>query len=394
MPKKPFARRLDRLKFSSSLASMRRVRELRAAGVKVIDFGTKLDTPAHIKAAAAAYLETATAALYADPRGIPEFRDAAARKLARENNLRIDADAELTVTPGGKAGIVATLLALADAGDEVLLEDPGWLSFEPMIRIAGARPVPVPLRESNGFRLDPEDLRRKITKRSKAIVLCNPHNPTGAVLSKSDLKAIAKVAIEHDLYVVMDEAYEHFMYDGRRHVSMASLPGMRRRTITVQTASKSFNMFGWRVGWVVAPPAISEKIRLISSHTFTCVTSFAQAGAAAALDGPYAQGALSIEEMARAYAAQRTALVEGLRGIKGVSCVMPAGAYFAFPRIKSLGLSSEAFASQLLANARVNGLPGTTFGRRGEGHVRFVFNAPLAEIEEGLRRLEAWTRTL
>jgi aspartate/methionine/tyrosine aminotransferase len=394
MPDRPFAKRVERLTFSSSQAAIRRVRELRQSGVQVHDFGSKFDTPDHVKAAALGYLNSSEASLYADPRGISELRTAIARKLIRENQLAVDADTEITVTPGGKAGIVATLLALVGPGDDVLLEDPGWLSFDPMIRVTGARPVPLALRESNGFRLDAADLQKRITKRTKVLVLCSPHNPTGAILSRSDLEAIAAVCIEHDLFVIMDEAYEHFVFDGHRHISMATIAGMRERTIVVQTASKTFNMFGWRVGWVVAPPAISEKIRLVSVHSFTCVTSFAQAGAAAALDGHYAQGTLTIPEMMQNYQLQRDALVAGLRAIKGVTCAMPAGAYFAFPRISRFGMTSQDFAAKLLANARVSGLAGSVFGKRGEGHIRFVFNAPVPAIEEGVARLRDYLGTL
>jgi aspartate/methionine/tyrosine aminotransferase len=394
MPSRAFAPRLERIRSSLSLASMQRVRELRASGVSVIDFGSKFDTPAHIKEAAIRYLEQPQAALYADPRGIPEFRAAITRKLARVNDMVIDPDTEISVSPGGKAGLVATLLAIVDAGDEVLLEDPGWLSFDPMIRLAGATPVPFPIRPENDFRLDPADLTSRITPRTRAIVLCSPHNPTGAVLSRETMDAIARIAIEHDLWVVMDEAYEHFLFDGNKHISIATLDGMRERTISVQTASKTYNMFGWRVGWVVAAPAVSERIRMVLSHLSTCVTSFAQAGAAAALDGPYAQGTLTIEDISRNYQAQRDVLVAGLRAIPGVRCTMPAGAYFAFPDIRSFGLSSDEFASRLLANARVSGLSGAVFGGMGEGHIRFVFNAPVPEIEEGVSRLQRYLKSI
>lgn len=394
MSNRTFARRLDRLRFSSSLASMQRIRELRASGVSVIDFGSKFDTPAHIKEAAIRYLDQPQASFYADPRGIPEFRAAITRKQARVNGMSIDPDTEITVSPGGKAGLVATLLALVEAGDEVLLEDPGWLSFDPMIRLTGATPVPFPIRPENEFQLDPADLSSRVTPKTRAIVLCSPHNPTGAVLSHETLAAIARIAIEHDLWVVMDEAYEHFLFDGNRHISIATLEGMRERTISVQTASKTYNMFGWRVGWIVAAPTVSERIRMVLSHLFTCVTSFVQAGAAAALDGPYGQGTLTIEEVSKNYEAQRNVLVEGLRAVPGIRCTMPGGAYFAFPDIRSFGLSSDEFASRLLANARVNGLSGSVFGAMGEGHIRFVFNAPLPEIEEGVGWIQHYLKSV
>lgn len=390
MSDRSFARRLDRMRFSSSLASMRRVRELRAGGASIIDFGSKHDTPTHIKEAAKRYLEQPQASLYADPRGIPELRGAISRKLARVNGMTIDPDTEISVSPGGKAGIVAALLAIVDAGDEVLLEDPGWLSFDPMIRMTGATPVPFPLRPENDFQLDAADLAARVTAKTRALVLCSPHNPTGAVLSAAAMREIARIAVERDLWVVMDEAYEHFLYGDAVHVSLATIEGMRERTITVQTASKTYNMFGWRVGWAIASPEVSQRIQMVLSHLFTCVTSFVQAGAAAALDGPFAQGTLTIEQMARNYELQRNALVEGLRAIPGVRCSLPAGAYFAFPDIRSFGLSSDEFASRLLLNAQVNGLSGAVFGAMGEGHMRFVFNAQLPEINEGVERLQRY----
>ncbi len=389
-----FAKRLASLGFSPSLAAMARLRKMRADGAEVIDFGTKIDTPKHIKAAAARYLATSDAALYADPRGIPELRAAIARKLLRENGLSADAETEITVSAGGKHGILTALLALTDDSSEVLLEDPGWLSFEPMVRLAGATPVPVPLREENGFQMDAEDLRSRITPRTRLLVLCNPHNPTGRVMDRAALEAIARVVIAHDLLVIMDEAYEHFIYDGRRHVSMATVAGMRARTVTVYTVSKSFNMFGWRVGWVVAPPAITEQIRIIASHSVTCVNSAAQAGAAAALDAAIAPGEQSLAEMAQTYQTQRDAMVEGLREIAGVSCTLPAGAYFVFPNIGRFGLSSAEVSDRLVGVEQVGSIPGSVFGRAGEGHLRLVFNAPLREIAAGLARLKRFFGSL
>ncbi len=394
MKKQVFAKRVEKLSFSSSLASMRRIRELRQAGVKIHDFGSKFDTPDHIKQAAIEYLNSPAASLYADSRGIPPLRQAVARQLARDNGWIVDPDTEVTVTPGGKMGILAALLALVDAGDEVLVEDPGWLSFEPMVRISGAKPVPLPLQERDGYRFSIGDLRKRINHKTRVLVLCNPHNPTGRVFDRADLEAIAQVVIEHGLVVIMDEAYDHFVFDGLKHISMACIDGMRERTVTVYTASKTFNMFGWRVGWIVASPSITEKIQLISAHSFTCVTSFVQAGAAAALDGSLAQGHLSSAELSRNYQVQRQVLVDGLRAIPGVTCTLPRGAYFVFPNFKRLKIPSQELAARLFENARVSGLAGSVFGKRGEGHIRFVFNAPVAEISEGVERLQNYLRKL
>jgi len=390
----PFAGRLEAIGFSSSQASALRVRALRQAGVRVHDFGSKLDTPAHIKAAAQRYLESPAASLYADPHGLPELRQAIARKMARDGRVPPDPGAEVTVTPGGKMAILATLLALVGPGDEVLMEDPGWLGFEPMVRLSGATPTPLPLREEDEFRFRLGDLRAAITPRTRVLILCNPHNPTGRILARADLEAIAQVAIERNLVVIMDEAYDQFLFDGLVHVGMADLAGMRERTVTVNTASKIYNMFGWRVGWVVAPAAITDKIRLVCVHSFTCVTSFAQAGAAAALEGETAQGTLTGPELARQYQDQRDALVAGLRAIPGVTCTLPRGAYFAFPNFSRFGLSSQELSDRFIAHARVAGLPGSVFGAQGEGYIRFVFNAPAAEIAEGVEVLRQYCSTL
>ena len=394
MPTYSCAKRVEKLSYSTSMASARKNRELRKNGVKVYDFGSKFDTPQHIKAAAIQYLESPAASLYADSRGLNEFRQAIARKMLRENGLLVDPETEITVSPGGKQGILTTLLALVDRGDEVLVEDPGWFAFEPMVRISGAKPVPLPLREQDGFRFSMDDLVKRITPRTKMLILCNPHNPTGRVFDRTDLEAIAKVAIEHNLLVLMDEAYEHFLFDGLPHISLATLDGMRDRTITIQTASKTFNMFGWRVGWIVAPAAISEKIQLITSHSFSCVTSFAQAGAAAALDGSIVQGKFGIAELVKGYQEQRDAFMAGLRDMPGVSCVAPRGAYFVFPRFKGFHLTSLQLSQQMMQQAHVSGQPGSAFGKRGENHMRFVFNAPVHEILEGMEKLGAFLKTV
>lgn len=394
MTKLRFAARLKKVSFSASQASIRRIRELRREGVEIHDFGAKADTPAHIKDAAVAFLKSPAASLYTDPRGLPELRTAIARKLKTENGIVADPETDITVCAGGKHGILAVLMALVDAGDEVLLEDPGWLSFEPMIRISGANPVPIPLREKDGFKFSIDDLEKRITRRTRMILLCNPHNPTGRVFDQADLEAIARVAEDHDLVVLMDEAYENFVYDGRRHISLASFKRMRARTITVHTTSKIYNMFGWRIGWVVAPPEISEKVQLICSHSITSATSFAQAGTVAALSRPIAQGGLTMEQVSQNYSLQRDALIAGFREIPGLTCQVPSGAYFAFPGIRSFGLSSQELSDALLETARVSCIPGSVFGKRGEGHLRFVFNAPVPDIEAGLVEMKRFFRSL
>ncbi|MBM3526220.1 MAG: aminotransferase class I/II-fold pyridoxal phosphate-dependent enzyme, partial [Alphaproteobacteria bacterium] len=257
----------------------------------------------------------------------------------------------------------------------------------PMLRVAGATPVRVKLIRSTGFGLDLDALRRAITRRSKLLLLCNPDNPTGMVLSAVQLEAIAAIVSETGLFVVMDEAYENYVYDGRRHLSLAALEGMRRRTITIQTVSKIYNMFGWRVGWLAADAEVARPILAVHSCMVSCPTSFAQAGAAAVLDGGLGEGDLPIAKIVRNYQDQRDAMVAALRRIPGVRCASPQGAYFLFPEFTGFGVGSFELAMHLLEKGHVATTPGSAFGPTGEAHLRMVFNAPIPEIEEGVRRI-------
>ena len=382
-----FARRMQDTVPSPSTALAARVRELRASGADIITFGTRPDVPTHVKEAAIACLEAGASAAYTDVRGMVDLRRAIVEKLARENALQVDADSEVVVTAGAKQAVHAAVMALADRGDEVLVENPGWVSFAPIVGLAGAVPVPVPLREERSFVLDAGYLRERITSRSRLLLLCNPHNPTGCVHDERSLRAIAQVAIEHDLAVVADESYERLVYDGRRHVTMAKLAGMRERTVTVQTTSKVYNMAGWRVGWLVAAPEIARKILAIQSNSITCPTSFAQAGAAAALREPIGMGDRPIADLVRDFAARRDALVAGLREISGVTCATAAGGFFVFPDFSRFGLDSVSLSRHLIEDAGIATVPGSAFGSAGEGRLRVLFASPAEEIEIGLERL-------
>ena len=388
-----FAGRMETLQFSSSLDTIRKIAELRAAGVEVVDFATKADTPVRAKQVAAQYLAGEDAARYPDPRGLAVLREAIAAKLLREGGVKADPETEITVAAGGKMGILSVLLALVGPGDEVLLEDPGWLAFEPMVRISGATPVPVPLAEADGYRLSIEAIEAHITPRTRILVLCSPHNPTGKMISRSDMLAIGALAEKHGLYVLVDEAYEHFVYDDNRQLSMLALPGMAERTIVAQTTSKSYNMFGWRVGWIVANPAISEKVRIITCHSVTGPTTFAQAGAAAAIADGLGPGDQPFAQICADYQRQRDTLVDALRRIPGVSCHSPAGAYFVFPNFKALGIPSGVLARRMFEEGRIATVSGAAFGAQGAGHLRMVFNAPLAEVERGVAKLLDFFRT-
>jgi aspartate/methionine/tyrosine aminotransferase len=384
-----FAERMRGVNFSGTIDIIRKARQLRQEGIEVIDFGSgRPDTPKHVKDAAKRMLDSPAAASCTDARGLAELREAVAEKLQGENSIQANPQSEIIITAGSKQALFMTFLALVDRGEEVLLGDPSWVSYEPAIRLAGGIPAFIPLKEENAFKMSIHDLKERITPKTKMLVLCNPHNPTGTLLEQSDLMAIAEMARKHSFLVLVDEAYEHFTYDGYGHISMASLPKMKERTITVQTTSKVYNMHGWRVGWIVANEEIIERMLAIHSHLITSPTSFAQAGAVSALQESIGMGEVPLSEIAGKYQGNRDAMIDGLRGIPGVTCVKSNGGYFAFPNIKSFGKTSRGMAHYLLETARVATTPGDAFGENGEGHLRFLFLSPIPEIEEGVERVK------
>ena len=382
-----YAARLDELRDSPSQSLIRAVRELRVEGVDVVDFGQQAPPPRVAREAAAAALAQQSSAFYTDPRGATGLRRAIAEKLATQNNLVVDPESEVIVTVGAKEALLTALLALVGPGDEVILEDPGYLGFVPLIRLAGATPIPVRLPAENGFRLPIDALRRAVTPRTRALLLCTPHNPTGRVLNRAELEAVAAFAQEADLVTIVDEAYEHFVFDGRAHVSLATLPGMRERTITVQTISKVYNMAGWRVGWLAAPADIARRLLDVHTHAVTCPTTIAQAGAEAAIRARVGEGDLPFDRIVADYTAKRDAMVAGLRAIDGVRCHVSEGGYFVFPDFSAFGLGSTQMSEHLLATARVAATPGDAFGEAGEGHLRFVIKSGVPEIQRGTARI-------
>jgi aspartate/methionine/tyrosine aminotransferase len=382
-----FADRISTLGPPASHRVIAMVRDLRAQGVDIIDFGQQGATPDTAKQAAASVMQSSEGSAYTDTRGRPGLRHVIADKLARENGISADPDSEIVVTLGAKEAILASLLALVGPGDEVLIEDPAYVGFEPLIRLVGGVPVRIPLHAQHGFRFPVEKLQGFLTPRTRLLLLCNPHNPGGHCHSAQDLAAIAEVAKRADIHVLVDEAYEHFVYDGAKHVSLASLDGMFERTITVQTVSKIYNMAGWRVGWAAAAAPLMAKIAMVHAHAVTCPTSFAQAGAEAAIRDRIGEGNDPIAEIVRRYATQRDAMVDGLRAIPGVTCTKPRGAFFVFPDLSAFGMSSIDMCGYLLEQARISAVPGSAFGPHGEGHLRLVFKSNVGVIRQGITRL-------
>ena len=365
-----FARRVTSIAPSPTVAVSDRARQLQAAGHDVVDLGggdPDFPTPAHIVAAAADAMEAGDTHYVASP-GIPELRRAIVEKLRRENGLTYSVD-EIIVTPGGKPAIFAAIMTLIDRGDEVLILDPGWVSYAPEVVIAEGVPVGVPLSAGDNFAITEERLRPYITPRTRALILCTPNNPTGRVATEEELATVARLAQEHNFYVLSDEIYEKLVYDGAVHRSIAALPGMWERTLTLNGFSKAYAMTGWRLGFLAAPQPIVKQILKVHSHSVTCAASFSQRGAIVALNGPQD----FIGEMVTAYDRRRHLVTDGLNAIPGVRCTLPQGAFYALADIRGTGLTSTECAELLITEGGVAVTPGNAFGAAGEGFIRLSY---------------------
>lgn len=372
---------------SATLAMTDRVKQMRAAGQHVIGLATgtpDFDTPAYIKAAGKAALdEDGTYITYTVSAGLPELREAIAVKLARENGIVTSADG-VVVTVGVKEGIFVAAQACFNAGDEVLIPTPTWVTYDACFVLAGAVPVHVPTYAEGGFRVDPAALAARITPRTRAIMLNSPGNPAGAVLGLDTLEAIAELAQRHDLLVLSDEIYERMVFGSARHVSIASLPGMVERTLTFNGFSKAYAMTGWRVGYVTGPKHVLRNMLKIHGHSVTCACAFAQKAAAAALNGPQQD----LEQYILILEQRRAQLVAGLNSIPGVRCSVPDGGIFCFPDISALGMTDQECSAFFLEHARVSTLPGSAFGPGGEGHLRINFaRRHASDIDAAIARM-------
>ena len=378
------ADRMGRLGTESAFEVLARARALELTGAKVIhlEIGEPdFDTPPHIVAAAGDALAKGHTHYVPAP-GIPELRAAVAAFLERTGRLRTSPD-RVVVTPGAKPIMFFTILALCQEGDEVLYPDPGFPMYESIAAFAGARPVPVPLREEHGFRMDPDELASLVTDRTRLVILNSPHNPCGSMLTRDDVEAIARVALEHDLVVLSDEVYTAIRYGGDCP-SVLQVEGMAERTVLLDGWSKSFAMTGWRLGFGVFPPALVEPVTRLVVNSVSCTSAFSQHAAIAALEGPSAP----VEQMVAAFRERREVIVAGLNRIPGISCLEPEGAFYVFPRVRDLGLPAAELADLLLVRGGVACLPGTAFGAHGEGYLRFSYANSVERIREALEAIE------
>jgi aspartate aminotransferase len=380
------AERMGRLGTESAFEVLARAKALEAAGRAVIhlEIGEPdFPTADHISAAAVEAL-LGGQTHYVPAPGIPALRESVAAFLDRTGRLRDVSPGRVVVTPGAKPIMFFTILALCAAGDEVLYPDPGFPMYESITSFAGATPVPVPLREENGFRIDVDELAALITPRSKLLIINSPHNPCGSALTRSDCAAIASLAIRHDLIVLSDEVYWALRYGGE-HASVLEFDGMADRTVLLDGWSKTYAMTGWRLGFGVLPEPLVEPVTRLAINSVSCTSAFSQYAAIAALDGPQDGVAAMLAEFRR----RRDVIVAGLNAIPGVSCVLPDGAFYAFPNISETGVPASLLAERLLNEAGVASLAGTAFGSWGEGFLRLSYANSVANIEVALDAMKA-----
>jgi aspartate aminotransferase len=379
-----FARRVVHLKEEGAYQVLGRAQELEATGRDIIhlEIGEPdFSTAPHISTKGMkAIVDGKTR--YTPPSGIKELRVAIAEDAGRRRNITID-PAQVVISPGAKPNLFFPALALIEAGDEVIYPDPGFPTYEAMIRVAGGSPVPVPLVEENDFSFNLDAFDNLVNEHTKLIIINSPGNPTGGVMSLKDLKHIANAAQKYDCWVLSDEIYMRIAFDGQEVPSISGLPEMLGRTVIVDGFSKTYAMTGWRLGFGIMPVSLADRINLLLTHSVGCSAHFTQYAGYEAITGQQAW----VDEMVVAYQKRRDVLISGLNAIPGLSCRKPMGAFYAFPNIKSFNLSSEDMANLILEEANVALLPGTSFGDYGEGYLRIVFANSLENINKALERV-------
>lgn len=373
---------------SSTLAITARAKKLKSEGRDVISLGAgepDFDTPDFIKEAAVSSLKSGFTK-YTPTTGIPELKKAICAKLLKDNNLKYSPE-QIVVSCGAKHSIFNALFALLDSGDEVLLPSVYWVSYPEMVRLCGAKEVFVETQAETGFKITPQNLQKKITPRSKLLILNSPSNPTGSVYSQNELEAIAQICLENKIFILSDEIYEKIIYDNLRHISIASLnQDIYNLTITVNGFSKSFSMTGWRLGYLAASLEIAEAVGKIQDHTTSNATSFVQQAAVAALAAPED----FINQMRLQFQQRRDYIVSRLKKIKGLDYIFPQGAFYIFCDIHKTNLNSFEFSRRLLEEALVAVIPGGAFGR--DDYIRLSFATSLEQLEKALDRMENWLK--
>lgn len=379
------AARMNRMAPSGIRKVNEKALAMERAGEKVLHFEIgrpDFDTPEYIKKAAEQALAEGKVH-YTSNFGLMELRQAIADKLKRENNVDYKAS-EVLVTVGLSEAVFAVLATILEEGDEILVPDPVWLNYINVPNLLGAKAVTYGLTEETGFQMDLEEVKAKITPKTRAIVIITPNNPTGGVLSEDVLKELADIAISNDLMVISDEVYERLIYDGAKHISIASLPGMKERTFTMNGMSKAYAMDGWRLGYVAAPEEYILAMNKFHQHNTTCAPNFVQVAAIAALT----QEGDEVKEMVKEYQRRRDYAVKAINEIPGLHCECPKGAFYIFINCKSLNMKSADLSAYLLEEAKIALVPGDVFGPGGEGYLRMSFANSYENVVEGCAQLK------
>jgi aspartate aminotransferase len=382
------AARVGQVPPSLTLSIAAKAKAMKTEGIDVCSFSAgepDFDTPAHIKAAAKKALDDGQTR-YGPAAGEPKLREAIARKLREDNGLCYNAE-NVIVTNGGKHSLFNLMLVLIEAGDEVIIPAPYWLSYPEMVKLAGGTPVIVQTDASTGYKITPEQLVKAITPQTKLFILNSPSNPTGMVYTPAEIKALAEIVVERNILVVSDEIYEKILYDGAEHLSIGAVgPEIFERTIISSGFAKAYSMTGWRLGYLAGSVELIKAMITIQGHSTSNVCTFAQYGAIAALEGSQD----CVEEMRLAFAKRRQVMLERLNAIPGLICPQPDGAFYMFPNISKTGLKSLEFCDGLLEQEQVAVIPGIAFG--ADDCIRLSYATDMTSIEKGMDRLEKFVR--
>jgi aspartate/methionine/tyrosine aminotransferase len=384
--------------FRNNTIVSKRAKEIPASGIrKMFAFANRYSdvtnlslgepdfcTPPHVIEAAVKAMNNGFTH-YTPSAGVLEFRTAASEKLKVENRIEADPATEVIATVGAMGALSLAMLTIIDPGDEVLIPDPGYANYEAQVLLAGGKTVHYELREECNFHIRPEELKNLITHKTRAIVINSPSNPTGAVFDERELRGIAEIALRNDLVIISDESYESIIYDGVKHISIASFPEMKQRTISIFSLSKTHAMTGWRIGYAVANEEVIMQMAKLQEHISAHPSSISQFAAIAALRGPKEH----VNEMLKEYMKRRDIILKEINAIPSVRCHKPEGAFYVFPNVRGFGLSSTEIANYILENARVVVVPGTAFGGHGEGHIRISYTAPSDTIYEAMVRMRS-----
>ena len=377
--------KMARLGTETAFQVLAKAQALEARGMDIVhlEIGEPdFDTPQNIRDAAKEALDKGYTH-YCNSQGIAPLRVEIAKEMETTRGVPIDPE-RVIVTPGAKPIMFYSILALLDKGDEAIYPNPLYPIYESMINFTGAKAVSIPLREELDFRFDIDELRSKVTSRTKLIILNSPHNPTGGVLEEDDIRSIAEIAQKYNITVLSDEVYEHIVYEGKPF-SIASLPGMLDRTILLNGFSKTYAMTGWRLGYAVMPPELIEPVVRLIANSVSCTAPLIQYAGIEALTGPQD----SVPKMVNEFKKRRDLIVDGLNQIPGISCLRPKGAFYVFPNVKKVGVDCNRLADYLLNEAGVATLPGTHFGKYGEGYLRLSYATSLENIKKALERISA-----